>query len=312
MVTPFHDHAKFDFALLLKGITRSLEDSPQLLTHFNNMLKMDPECLTEIKQHKDSGQNFIYVNLHLLKPALKSTSRYANELALSQHIDIRISTILWNPIVEGALDAIVMNYSSMPILLPRIEPGHTYGSPAMDVMTTHPQNPKMVPTRPEILPIMDPKDVPELYRELSIYLATRDVVFKQRHVTCRVPYCAPCKSLARQLALTPCVGHLPCLTYGWFPHVTKSLWLLHQQKLKAGIPFIVHKRGIPGSLPSLCQYLKKLPTRGFSSVGIPVSGLQNAEAPSNHGSGAISDISLPTGEIHQNHTPLEPTASNSL
>lgn len=312
-VTPCNMFAKSNFAKFYKGVQRSLESYPNLLDHLNSELKMSIISSTDIIELL-SGDISNIVILHSMKSALQKTARYAAEFALSQPKSAYdVSTILWNPIVEGALDALADCQPSKPKLLPRSKPGHTSGSQAKKVTTSPSKNPKSVATRPETPKFEGPKDVPKVYRELSNHLGASGVVFRQAHIPCKVPKCEPCRSLARSVALTPCEGHLPCLKSGWFPHVGKGLWRFYQQKHQAGELFTFREKDIPGTILPLCQYMRRNMTaeaQSSASSMVTDDDSQSTYAPSEAGSiQTVSEWHLDYDDACQNPSSPKRTAS---
>lgn len=55
-----------------------------------------------------------------------------------------------------------------------------------------------------------------------------------KHVKCDLDDCAFCAHLFHTVNLTRCVGHKPCVSAGWYPHVGPALWQMVRSKHASG------------------------------------------------------------------------------
>lgn len=116
-------------------------------------------------------------------------------------------------------------------------------------------------------------DLSLVHTQLLTYLQKNPAPYKRiKHIACDSNDCRFCTSLFRNVHLTKCEGHKPCVQAGWFPHVGKALWSSLRRKHEVTKTFVGMVREIKShELPPLEVATHTSPQHSVRSTGSPAT-----------------------------------------
>lgn len=228
------------YSKIISVLTVLVQDDTEFIKLFEKTFRslissLDIEILLDgpIPQH---------IMINLLSTSLQNLSDYAKtQFELTKHPKFdRLQHILWNPLISLLL-------SNTQALSPG--PGKTLSHTTKSKVTQF----GSMSTAFTALSLSETEQQ-DVRQKLLKSATTLKRPYNNRfhkHISCKKDLCDFCMTMFKTVNITKCVGHKPCHSTGYYPHVGTSLWQIIKRKHTLGECKLTNKACKLGEIPAL-------------------------------------------------------------